>query len=148
YMIPTMSDVPFAAVAALALFAWSSPGAPNPRGGAWGFALGLLAGAGMSVRTIGISLVPGTLIATTLGALSGPISWAAAQKALKTVVGRRRLLVGLVACALGMLTVLAPARRLALIGNGGRTDGGYNQEFAAGYGSIAEGIWSLVTHVG
>jgi hypothetical protein len=148
YMIPTMSDVPFAAVAALALFVWSSRGTRNARGAGWGFALGLLAGAGMSVRTIGISLIPGTLIATSLGILGGPVSWAGTKKELKTVVGQRRLLVGIVACALGMLTVLVPARRLALVGNGGRTDGGYDQEFAAGYGSIAEGIWSLVTHAG
>ena len=112
--LAVMSDIPFAAVAALLL----GRGARRKRreGGIWDpFVDGLLCGVALALRGNGVALLPGACIRAVQG--HAP----------------RQALVRLLALGLGVAALVLGARWLVALGNDGRVvAGGYGGEMTAG----------------
>jgi hypothetical protein len=109
------SDIPFAALAYILLWRWSKP--ERKAWNRWMFINGVLTGLAMAIRTNGITLFLGGLLAAGRKKPGRPVA-------------------GLLLSVLGFLLVLVPAYLLAKTGgNQGRTLGGYGAHLSAGWNS-------------
>jgi hypothetical protein len=123
-----MSDVPFAAVAWLLLFRWAGGRTKQASGDPRRSLLdGVLAGAACMVRSNGITLLLGSVVA----------AW------LKS----RKRLASLAACALGAALVGVPLEAYAWLHSGTRMSSSYGREFAAGWESFGAGLSAVGRNV-